>query len=90
MDFLRRLLETEPAVLIGVVTSALALAVNFGLPITGVQVDAIVQFVTNLLLMGGAIFAVRQSVFAPATVEKIVEEVSPAGPDVNYDAEDGE
>lgn len=73
MDFLRRLLEAEPAVVIATVTSVLALAVNFGLPLTGVQVDSIVQAVANLLLLAGTIAGIRQSVYAPDTVREILE-----------------
>jgi len=73
MDFLRRLLDAEPAVVIATVTSVLALAVNFGLPLTGVQADSIVQAVANILLLLGAVLGIRESVYAPDTVRKIVE-----------------
>jgi hypothetical protein len=79
MDFLRRLLEAEPTVVIGTLTSLLALAVNFGLPITGVQVDSIVQLVSNLLLLGGAVLAIRQSVYAPDTTQAIANRAAETG-----------
>jgi hypothetical protein len=79
MDFFRRLLETEPTDVIGTLTSLLALAVNFGLPLTGVQVDAIVQFATNALLLGGAIFAIRRTVYAPDTTQAIANRAAATG-----------
>lgn len=78
-NMFRRFMETEPALLVGTVSALLALLVNFGLPLTGVQVDSILQFITNALLFMGAVAGVRQSVYAPVTTQKIADRAAVTG-----------
>lgn len=57
----------EPAFVIGAITAALVLAVQFGVPITDGQQDAIKNFATAMLVLGGAWWT-RQNVASPATL----------------------
>lgn len=71
MEFLRRLLASEPAIVISVVAAGLALAVAFGVHISDAQADAIKNFVTAVLAFAAAVTGIRQTVYAPATVERM-------------------
>lgn len=73
MDLIRRLLQTEPAVTIGLVAAGLTLLSVFGVHFGDGQVDAIKNFVTAALLFGGAIFGIRQSVYSPKSVTEIID-----------------
>jgi hypothetical protein len=61
-------MDREPALIVGLVTAAIALGVAFGAPITEDQKNAIIGFTVALIPV---FVIVRQLVFAPATVERI-------------------
>lgn len=63
MDIIKR----EPAIVVGAVTSALALLVAFGVGINETQVDAIVSLVAALLPLVAALVT-RSQVYAKSTV----------------------
>lgn len=59
----------EPSLIIGAITAALVLAVQFGVPISNDQQQAIVNFATALFILVGA-GAIRQNVASPATLRE--------------------
>lgn len=65
----RRLLESEPAVVIGLVAAALGLAASFGITIQDAQAEAIKDFVAQALIFVAMLAGIRRSVFSPATHE---------------------
>lgn len=66
---IQRLLSTEPASLIAIVTALVGLAVSYGL-LTQVHADAWLAILPAVLaLLQGAV--TRQSVFSPATTQAI-------------------
>ncbi len=75
MEFIRRLLESEPTVVIGLVGAVLALAVTFGVQISDAQMNAIKDVVTNLMIFAGVLLGIRQSVYAPDTAARIAAEI---------------
>lgn len=73
MSPLRRLLATEPALLLGFVQAAIALAVAFGAGFTPGQVGAITAFVAALLAL-----ALRQTVVAPTGLTEVARKTAEA------------
>lgn len=69
-------MRNEPALIVGAVTAVIALLVAFGAPVTNEQKEAIIAAVIALIPV---ILAIRQSVFAPATVEKIEKQAAISG-----------
>ncbi len=69
-------MDREPALIIGLVTAIIALAVAFGAPVTQQQQEAIIGAVIALIPV---ILAIRQSVFAPATVARLEAEAAATG-----------
>lgn len=51
-----RLLTQEPAMLIGVLVALLTLLIQFGVPITDGQQDALVAFAQAVLVVAGAVW----------------------------------
>jgi precorrin-3B methylase len=69
-------MDREPALIVGLITAAIALAVAFGAPISDDQREAIIGFTVALIPV---FVIVRQLVFAPATVEKIEAQAAITG-----------
>ncbi len=69
-------MRNEPALIIGAVTAIIALAIAFGAPVTQQQQESIVGAVIALIPV---VLAIRQSVFAPATVERIEAQAARTG-----------
>jgi hypothetical protein len=63
---LKRLLASEPALLLGLVNSVIALGVGFGLDLTEEQTGALLAVVN-----AGIALATRQVVTSPATAEAL-------------------
>jgi hypothetical protein len=59
----------EPSLIIGTITAALVLLVQFGVDITGDQQQAILGFASALLVLVGAAVT-RQNVASPATLRQ--------------------
>ena len=59
-----KLWEREPAMIVGLVETAIILAIAFGVTVTTEQLAAIVAFMTVL-----AAFITRQNVYSPASIE---------------------
>ena len=75
MSGLLTLWAKEPVRIIGFVTTLLALAAIFGLPITPDQQARIIEAVTAaIFLLGGAEVA-RSQVSSPATVAKLIAQI---------------
>lgn len=69
---MKELFKKEPAIIIGIIMSLIALLAGFGLKINGQQVDLIRIFLESILpLLGG--IAIRTQVFPTDHVEKLVE-----------------
>lgn len=68
MDKFLKLWATEPAVIIGAVRAILVASVGFGLNLSTEQITSLVLAVEAI----GALVT-RQSVFAPATAQRMVE-----------------
>ena len=75
MEFIRRILESEPAVAIGLTAAVLGLLVSFGVQISDQQINAIKDVIANLLIFAGALAGIRQSVVAPDTHAAAVREL---------------
>lgn len=82
-----KLLQTEPAALIAALTALLGAAVSFGL-LTQIRADTWIALAAGLLpvllpLLQG--YLTRQTVFAPATVQKVADAATqlPAGTPVD-------
>lgn len=86
IEAVRRLLEAEPTVAIGMVAAALALLASFGVQLDNAQANAIKDFVANALIFVGAVLGIRQSVYAPDTHAQEVSAAFQAG---QVDAEAG-
>jgi hypothetical protein len=71
VDKFFKLWAAEPAVIIGVVRAVLVAAVGFGLNLSTEQITSLVLAVEAI----GALVT-RQSVFAPATVQRLVDETT--------------
>jgi hypothetical protein len=73
MNAITRILDREPAVVIGALQALLALAIGFGMDLSGTQV-------TLILTAFAAVFALltRQSVWAPASVSSVPVEIRPS------------
>lgn len=67
-------LDKEPAVILGVLQAALALAIGFGLKISPEQMGLIMAFAAAVVAL-----VVRQNVFSQQSVEKIVAAATVAG-----------
>lgn len=67
---MRRLFETEPAVLLGFIRTVLLLAAALGLQVSEEQVGAITALAAAVLAVIGS-FMTRQAVYSPATVKEI-------------------
>lgn len=68
------ILGREPALIYGAIAAGIALAVGFGLHVTASQVGLILAFVVAVMSV-----IVRQSVFAPTTVDTIANTQYRAG-----------
>lgn len=64
----------EPALIYGAIAAIIALAVGFGLPVTPEQTGLILAVVTAIIAV-----VVRQSVYSPASTERISNEQYRAG-----------
>ena len=73
--------EKEPALITGLVTSVIVLAVAFGAPIGEDQKTAILGVVAALLSFLGSL-VIRENVYSPASVEKLTGEDHPEVPGV--------
>jgi hypothetical protein len=64
-------MRKNPAIWISLIGAVLALAVGFGLKISGVQIELIMQVMVIVvpLIMGGAGVAIRSQVYSPASAE---------------------
>ncbi len=64
-------MRKNPAIWISVIGAALALAVGFGLKVSGVQVELIMDLAALLvpLIMGGTAIAIRSQVYSPDSVQ---------------------
>lgn len=67
LQFIRRILETRPALAISLVGAALALAVQFGLNISDVQIEAIKDFLAQVVSFVAVGFGIQSVVYSPAT-----------------------
>lgn len=85
MSFIRGLLSTEPALIVGLVTAAIALAASFHLPISDAQTQAIVGAVSALLALAAS-WGIRSQVYAPATVDAIIKSTQAGPPPVDASA----
>lgn len=68
---MKRLLATEPALALGLLQAAVALAVSFGLDLEPGQVGAITAFVAAFLAL-----VLRQVVVAPSTVVEVARQTA--------------
>lgn len=66
LDGLRRVVTREPALLVGLVSAAIGLALVFGLPLTDEQVGAIMLFL-------GAVIALLRFILTP-TADVVVQQ----------------
>ena len=66
---MRGLFGREPSLIIGTITAALVLAVQFGVDITDSQQQAILGFASAVLVLVGAAVT-RQNVTSPATLRQ--------------------
>ena len=75
---MKRLMDTEPVMVMALVGAFLGLLVAFNVPVTADQTSAILKFVEAALpflpVVLGAMVA-RNRVYSPATMRKIVHEV---------------
>lgn len=81
MEFIKRIVRTEPILFSRVIASVAALAIAFGAPITDTDVANAVEATTMLIALGNVILAAldRQAVYSPATHEQEVSEAFVAG-----------
>lgn len=72
-------MRKNPAIWISLIGAMLALAVGFGLKVSGVQVELIMQLAVILvpLIMGGTAVAIRSQVYSPDSVQTALD--MPAG-----------
>lgn len=83
MDKLLKVWTQEPAVIISAVRAILVASVGFGLSLSAEQITSLVLAVEAI----GAIVT-RQSVFAPATVQRLVDQTADALDADPLDADD--
>ena len=72
-------MRTEPTLIIGFVRAAIALAATFGYFLTVEQGEAIINFLMAALPVVSILLTLwnRNAVFAPATVDRLLEEEVP-------------
>lgn len=75
-------MRKNPSIWISLIGAALALAIGFGLKISGAQADLIMQLAAILvpLIMGGTAVAIRSQVYSPDSAQTALN--MPAGSDV--------
>lgn len=81
MEFIRRILATQPILFTRVIASVAALAIAFGAPISDGDVNNAVEAVSTLFALGNIVLALieRQTVYSPATHEADVAAAFDAG-----------
>lgn len=67
-------MRKNPAIWISLIGAALALAVGFGLKISGVQIELIMNLMMLVvpLIMGGAGVAIRSQVYSPESAQTLL------------------
>lgn len=80
-DFIRRILSTEAVMFTKAIVSVGALLIAFGLPLTGVQVDAFAQAVASAVATLNLLLGLfeRQQVFSANTHDEDVAAAYQAG-----------
>ena len=77
-NFIARLLDVEPALVISTVSGLLLIAANLGFA-PAVDVPAAVMTFFNLVAIIATVLGIRQSVYSPKTTEAIAERAAETG-----------
>lgn len=77
-NFIGRLMNVEPALVISTISGILLIAANFGFA-PAINVDAAVMTFFNLVAIIATVLGIRQSVFSPRTTERIAERAAETG-----------